>query len=38
MGQSSSRSILKITGRVPSLQQVIITFWSRVHPCITEPP
>ena len=34
----SIRSILKMTGRVPSLQQAIITFSSFVQPFIMEPP
>ena len=35
---SSIRSSLKMTGRVPSLQHVIITFSSFVQPRIIEPP
>ena len=35
---SSIRSNLKITGRVPSLQHVIITFSSLVQPRMMEPP
>ena len=34
----SMRSILKTTGRVPSLQQAIITRSSLVQPCMMEPP
>lgn len=34
----SMRSILKITGRVPSLQQAIIMRSSAVQPCMMEPP
>lgn len=35
---SSMRSILKITGRVPSLQQAIIIFSSFVQPRMIDPP
>lgn len=35
---SLNRSILKITGLVPSEQQVIIVFSSFIHPFIIEPP
>ena len=34
----SMRSIMKTTGRVPSLQQAIITRSSLVQPCMMEPP
>ena len=35
---SSIRSILKMTGLVPSEQQVIIVFSAFIHPRMMEPP